>query len=89
VGASIAGFSLGEQLWAENNEYEVTFVDQRDHFEYWPGTLKQSTDSDIKDQIIVSFTEFTQAYEGKFNFVQGRLVNVRKDDNLIEVTHND
>lgn len=37
IGASIAGLTIAEQLW---NEYDVTFVDQRDHFEYWPGSLK-------------------------------------------------
>jgi UDP-galactopyranose mutase len=50
IGASIAGMTIGEQLW---DEYDVTFVDQRDHFEYWPGNVKQSVDETIKDQIIV------------------------------------
>ena len=59
IGASIAGMTIGELLW---DEYDVTFVDQRDHFEYWPGNLKQSVDESIKDQIIVPFTEFAKGY---------------------------
>ena len=74
--------TLGELLW---DEYDVTFVDQRDHFEYWPGNLKQSVDESIKDQIIVPFTEFAKGYKGKFQFQQGRLLNIQKDTNLIEL----
>ena len=59
VGASISGMTLGELLW---DEYDVIFVDQRDHFEYWPGNLKQTVDGTIKDQIIVPFTDFAKAY---------------------------
>ena len=44
VGASFAGFTLAEQIW---DSYDVIFVDQRDHFEYWPGVLKQSVISKI------------------------------------------
>jgi len=82
VGASIAGLTLGEQIW---DEYDVVFIDQRDHFEYWPGNLKQSVDGTIKDKIIVPFAEFAKAYEGKFQFVQARLLNVQKDTDFIEV----
>lgn len=85
VGASIAGLTLAEQIW---DEYDVTFVDQRDHFEYWPGNVKQSVDATIKDKIIVPFSEFTKAYEGKFQFVQGRLLNVQKDTDIIDVETN-
>ncbi len=46
VGASIAGMTVGEQLW---DYCDVIFVDQRDHFEYWPGNIKQSVDDSIKD----------------------------------------
>ncbi len=66
VGASIAGLTLGEQIW---DEYDVVFIDQRDHFEYWPGNLKQSIDGTIKDKILVPFAEFAKAYDGKFQFV--------------------
>lgn len=85
VGASIAGMTLGELLW---DEYDVTFVDQRDHFEYWPGNLKQAVDGSIKDQIIVPFADFAKGYAGKFQFLQGRLLNVQKDTNLIELESN-
>jgi NADH dehydrogenase FAD-containing subunit len=85
VGASIAGMTLGELLW---DEYDVTFVDQRDHFEYWPGNLKQSVDGTIKDQIIVPFADFAKGYAGKFQFLQGRLLNVQKETNLIELESN-
>jgi NADH dehydrogenase FAD-containing subunit len=66
IGASIAGMTIGEQLW---DEYDVTFVDQRDHFEYWPGNVKQSVDETIKDQIIVPYTDFVKGYKGKFQFL--------------------
>ena len=85
VGASIAGLTIAEQIW---DEYDVVFVDQRDHFEYWPGNLKQSIDATIKDKILVPFTEFAKAYEGKFQFVQGRLLNVQKDADIIELEAN-
>ena len=66
IGASFAGMTLGELLW---DEYDVTFVDQRDHFEYWPGNIKQSVDATIKDQIIVPFNNFNKGYKGKFKFL--------------------
>lgn len=77
--------TLGELLW---EEYDVTFVDQRDHFEYWPGNLKQAVDDSIKDKIIVPFADFAKGYAGKFQFLQGRLLNVHKEANLIELESN-
>lgn len=85
VGASIAGITLGELMW---DYFNVTFVDQRDHFEYWPGNLKQTVDETIKDKIIVPFADFVKGYGDKFQFLQGRLLNVEKDTDLIEVESN-
>jgi len=82
VGFSIAGFTVGEQLWDSHN---VVFVDQRDHFEYWPGNLKQAVDGGIKDKIITPFADVIKGYNNAFQFVQGRLLNVQKEANVIEV----
>jgi NADH dehydrogenase FAD-containing subunit len=86
VGFSIAGFTVGEQLW---DFYNVVFVDQRDHFEYWPGNLKQSVDGTIKDRVITPFADTLKAYNNAFQFVQGRLLNVQKETNIIEVADKD
>lgn len=86
VGFSISGFAVGEQLWESHN---VIFVDQRDHFEYWPGNLKQAVDGTIKDKILVPFADALKGYNNAFQFVQGRLANVHKEANIIEVLDKD
>jgi NADH dehydrogenase FAD-containing subunit len=81
VGGGIAGISAVEAIWEHAN---VILIDQKDHYEYNPFVVKVAQDEKIPETIFATFEETVQGYNNKFQFVQGRLLNVLKD-NKIEV----
>jgi len=81
VGGGIAGISAVEAIWEHAN---VILIDQKDHFEYNPFVVKVAQDEKIPETIFATFEETVQGYNNKFQFVQGRLLNVLKD-NKVEV----
>jgi hypothetical protein len=62
----MAGYTAGEALWDDTN---VVYIDQRDHFEYNPTSIKAANDREWKDKIILPFADSEKAYKGKFKFV--------------------
>lgn len=82
VGASIAGFTVGEYLW---NDYNVVFVDQRDYFEYNPTSIKNAVDKEWVDTITIKYSDVVTGHGNKFQYIQATLVNVDKEGNTIEV----
>lgn len=83
VGFSFGGFTIGEFLW---NNFKVTFVDAKDHFEYVPTCLKSSIDDKWADKIHASYSDVAKAHEGKFEFIQGTLVEVTQNDSILVQT---
>ena len=66
VGASFAGFTLAEQLW---NDFNVTLIDKKDHFEYLPTNIKCSVDATWADHLMVSLQDSKKAFNNKFQVI--------------------
>ena len=81
VGGGIAGISAVEAIWEHAN---VVLIDQKDHYEYNPFVVKVAQDEKIPETIFATFEETIKGFINKFQFVQGRLVHVLKD-NKIEI----
>ena len=83
VGASFAGFAAAEFVWDEAN---VVIIDQNDHFEYNPFSIKAASEgSATTDKLFQPYENFAKGYNGKFKFVQARLLNVLADAHTIDV----
>lgn len=59
VGASIAGFTVGEYLW---DNYNVVFIDQKDHFEYISTCVKAANDEHWADKIMIGYDKVVAGY---------------------------
>ena len=81
LGAGLAGFAAGEGIWDHAN---VVFIDQKDHFEYNPFSLKMASEPQLADTLFATYEEGMKAFNQGVHFVQGRVLNVLKD-NVIEV----
>lgn len=82
VGASFAGFTLGEFLWSEFN---VVFLDQNDYFEYTPGNVKSAVDDKWADKITISYSDVVSGHKNKFKYIQGKLLDLSSLSNLAEI----
>lgn len=81
VGAGIAGITAAEMVWDNAN---VVLIDQKDHFEYNPFVVKVAQDEKMPETLFATFEESIKGFNNKFQFVQGKLLNVLKD-NTIEI----
>ena len=79
VGAGIAGISAAEAVWDHAN---VVMIDQKDHFEYNPFIVKVAQDEKIPETVFATFEEAHKGFGDKIQFVQGKLLNVLKDNTL-------
>jgi apoptosis-inducing factor 2 len=62
----------------------VVLIYQKDHFEYNPFIVKVAQDEKIPETLFATFEETIKGYNNKFQFVQGKLLNVLKE-NTIEI----
>lgn len=85
VGGSFAGMTIAESLW---DYFEVTLVDMKDFFEFNPANLRCAVDDQWIDNICLPYSDIVNGHPGKFNFVQGKLTKVNKE-NTIELTRAD
>jgi NADH dehydrogenase FAD-containing subunit len=79
IGAGLSGIAAGEGIWEHAN---VVFVDQKDHFEYNPFSLKMASEPQIVDTLFATYEEGMKAFNQGVQFVQGRVLNVLKDNTL-------
>lgn len=63
----------------------MVFIDQKDHYEYVPGSIKSASDNTWHDKFQILYKDAVAGYKNKFSFIQGRLANVQKDANVIQI----
>jgi NADH dehydrogenase FAD-containing subunit len=59
VGGSFAGMTLTRKLY---NDANITLVDKKDHFEYWPTNIKILVRANTFDAISVPYSEIVAAH---------------------------
>lgn len=79
VGLSYAGLSVLEGIW---DNFQVIAIDKNNYFEHIPAAVKAPVDRNLSDEILLSYQNMVQAYNNKFQFIQGELVNVNTNDSI-------
>ena len=85
IGGGFAGMTIAERLW---NHAHVTLIDKKDHFEYFVTNIKILVKDNDFGSISIPFEEIRTAHNNAFDFVQGALTIVNKDD-TITITKDD
>ena len=82
VGGSYAGLACAESLW---DLFNVTVVDRNDYLQLTPAAVKFTVNADLAGNVCVPYSEIVAGNKSKFQFVQGTLTQVNKD-NTIEIS---
>jgi NADH dehydrogenase FAD-containing subunit len=79
VGGGFSGTTIAERLW---NNAHVTLIDKKDHFEYFIINFRVLIKQHNYDEISIKYEDYRKAHNNVFDFIQGTLTTVNKDDSI-------
>ena len=80
IGGSFAGFTLACQIW---ELCDLTIIDQKEFFEYTLTLPRCFIKDNDPNELLIPLQECRKYTGNKFNYIQGTLLNVLKEDKVI------